>query len=213
MNSQDTATTYTPAWGGYYVYNSEVVIQIERLKVAPPVEKQWIRGQLVKKLSYMVCSKIKRHHSKVFYEDLLQEGKLGLVKAIDDFDPKRGLNFFKFANWHIKNRIRRYFKWNYKLPTVSCEISSIQECGGADTQHLFEDREGRKLLREAVDKLPDIDRRVIMMRFGLDEGGECTFEQIGNMFSLSKQRIEQIKVRAVAKLSKNRQIRKFFLEG
>jgi len=214
MNSQGTATPHVPAWGEYYVYNSEVVSQIERLRVAPSKERQWIREQLVKKLSYMVCSKIKRHHSKIFYEDLLQEGKLGLVKAIDDFDPQRGLNFFKFANWHIKNRIRRYFKWNYKLPTVSCEAEHIcEEVEGGDTQGLFESQEGKRLLREAVETLPEIDRRVIIMRFGLDENDEHTFEQIGNMFSLSKQRIEQIKTRAVTRLGKNRQIRKFFLGG
>jgi RNA polymerase sigma factor (sigma-70 family) len=210
MNNRNAATPHVPAWGSYYVYNSEVILQIERLKVAPSREKLWIREQLVKKLSYLVCSKIKKHHSKVFYEDLLQEGKLGLVKAIDDFDPQRGLNFFKFANWHIKNRIRRYFKWNYKLPTTTCEASDICEKEGNDTQHLFEDREGKRLLREVVNKLPDKDRRVIIMRFGLDGGKEHTFEQIGEMFSLSKQRIEQIKTRAIAKLSKNRRIREFF---
>ena len=205
--------THIPAWGAYIVYNSEVVSQIERLRVAPPREKRWIREQLVKRLSYMVCSKIKRHHSKAFYEDLLQEGKFGLVKAIDDFDPERGLNFFKFANWHIKNRIRRYFKWHYKLP-MSCGLPTVcEETAGDDTQYLFEDHEGKRLLREAVNGLPDPDRRVIIMRFGLDGGREHTFEQIGDAFSLSKQRIEQIKTRAVAKLGRNRQIRQFFLEG
>lgn len=204
--------THIPAWGAYIEYNSEVVSQIERLRVAPSREKRWIREQLVKRLSYMVCSKIKRHHGKTFYEDLLQEGKLGLVKAIDDFDPERGLNFFKFANWHIKNRIRRYFKWNYKLP-LSCGLPTVCEETGDDTQHLFEDHEGKRLLRDAVNGLPDPDRRVIIMRFGLDGGREHTFEQIGDVFSLSKQRIEQIKTRAVEKLGRNRQIRKFFLEG
>ncbi len=209
----DRSATHAPAWGAYIEYNSEVVSQIERLRVAPSREKRWIREQLVKRLSYMVCSKIKKHHSKVFYEDLLQEGKLGLVKAIDDFDPERGLNFFKFANWHIKNRIRRYFKWNYKLP-MTCGLPDIcEEMTGNDTQYLFEDYEGKQLLREAVNRLPDPDRRVIIMRFGLDDGREHTFEQIGDMFSLSKQRIEQIKTRAVAKLGRNGQIRKFFQEG
>ena len=201
MNSQ---------YGNYYVYNCDVVLQIEKLKTVPDAEKQHIKEQLITSLSYLVCSKIKKHHNKIFYEDLLQEGKLGLVKAIEDFDSKRGPNFFMFADWHIKNRIKRYFKWNYKLQTTD-ERPNTKEEGDVDTWHLFEAKEGKQLLREAVNKLPDIDRRVIIMRFGLDESGEHTFEQIGNVFSLSKQRIEQIKNRAVAKLSKNRQLRKFFL--
>ena len=209
----DWNATHTPAWGAYIEYNSEVVSQIERLRVAPSREKRQIREQLVKRLSYMVCAKIKKHHSKVFYEDLLQEGKLGLVKAIDDFDPERGLNFFKFANWHIKNRIRRYFKWNYKLP-MSCGLPTVcEEASGDDTQSLFESCEGRRLLREVVNRLPDPDRRVVIMHFGLDDGKEHTFKQIGDMFSLTRQRVEQINARAVAKLSRNGQVRKFFLEG
>lgn len=211
MNEQNQ-TQHVPPWGEYYVYNSEVVSQIEQLRAASTAEGRRIRERLVSQLSYMVCAKIKKHHSKTFYEDLLQEGKLGLVKAIDDFDPQRGLNFFKFANWHIKNRIRRYFRWNYKLPTCSCDASTIcEEIEGGDTEQVFEEIEGRRLLREAVDRLPEMDRRVLIMRFGLDENDEHTFEQIGNMFSLSKQRIEQIKTRAVRRLGRNRQIRRFFL--
>lgn len=195
----------------YYVYNAEVLVLIEELRAAPVKRQPYLKGVLVNKLLYMVCAKIKRHHGKFFYEDLLQEGKIALLKAIDDFDAERGLNFFKFATWHIQSRLRKFFHWYYKIPMTSKEITEEVENADfvLDPQEMFEALEARTIVNDAVYLLNDVDKRVLIMRYGLEEEEENTFEQIGNKMALSKQRIEQIKNRALDRLQKNVHIKNY----
>ena len=68
------------------------------------------------------------------------------------------------------------------------------------------------MLKSAIETLPDVDRRVLIMRFGMDGFSEHTLRQIGEAFSLTKQRIEQIEKKAISKLKKNRQVKNFFYE-
>ena len=76
----------------------------------------------------------------------------------------------------------------------------------------LEEKEARKILLSAVDELPELDRNVVKMRFGLydeqDEGQ--TYQEIGDVFSVSRQYIEQISSRAVSKLRKNSRLKDFF---
>jgi RNA polymerase primary sigma factor len=76
----------------------------------------------------------------------------------------------------------------------------------------FEEKETKKVLLAAINRLPEMEREVIKMRSGInDEHNEGrTYQQIGDVFSLSKQRIEQIYSRAVSKLRKNTQLKDFF---
>lgn len=202
---------YGKEWG-YYVYNADILDMIQILHDAAENEKYKLIDEIVNKLSYLIYSKIKKHRGKIFYEDLVQEGKLGLIKAIEDFDPKRGLNFFKFAGWQIKNNIKKFWRCNYRFLTITSKIKEAEREDKIidNLPILLEEQEGFKILFEEINKLPEIDRRVVMMKFGIREK-ENTFREIGEIFSLSKQRIEQIKCRAVGKLRKNAKIRKYFI--
>ena len=57
-----------------------------------------------------------------------------------------------------------------------------------------------------INKLPEIDRKILVMRFGINGGEYNTFKQIGEQFSLTKQRIEQIEKRALNILKRNKKI-------
>lgn len=213
LNENDKTLNIKPnkkGWKGYYMYNDEVLALIKMWKEAEPIYKNKIQREFIRKLSYMVQSKIKIYKDRYFYTDLLQEGKLGLIKALQDFDPVRGLNFFKFASWHIQNRVNSYIRWHQKNnKKIQCECFEFSLPESVDPHECYEKKESSRILSNAINDLPEIDKQVILMHYGM-HGKIHTLEQIGNVFSLSKERIRQIEVRAISKLKKNKEILNFF---
>lgn len=178
----------------YYVTNDEVISLLNEKNT----------DLIMTKLSYLVQSKIKKYKSQIFYLDLLQEGKLGLLKAIYDFDLKRGINFFKFANWHIKHRIRLYLRWQKRNEPIEIERSYTNN----ESDYQYEQFEMKKNLVKEVENLPHIYKNVLILRFGIG-CDKCSLKDIGEKFSLSKQRIEQIEKSAILKLRKNKNIQQY----
>lgn len=62
---------------------------------------------LIKKFSYIPELHTRRYMKYSNYQDLLQEGMLGLVMALEKFNMERSRNFFQLANWYVKTRVRR----------------------------------------------------------------------------------------------------------
>jgi len=195
----------------YYVYNDEILGLIQAWKEAPKNKKSFIQGRIISRMSFMIGKRIAFYKNTNIYEDLMQEACLGIMMAMDKFDPSRCPNFFHYCIWHIKNKIRIYLKKHKrrkKEVLVDYVIDYIDESTPATT---LEQKEAKKMLLLAINELPDMDKKVIKMRFGLDGHNEGqTYQQIGDVFSLTKQRIEQISSGAVLKLRKNIELRKFF---
>jgi RNA polymerase sigma factor (sigma-70 family) len=201
------------AWNGYYVHNDEALMLLDTWRSAIPSQKSKIQAEFIRRLTYMVQARIKRYRKQPYYDDLLQEGKLGLVKAMIDFDPKRGINFFKFAVWHIQNRIGGFIRWNKRTAgQKSVQDEFVSSCEDTpDPQEQLEAEERRRLVLRSISQLPEIDKAVVNMRYGLD--GRCqTLEQVGNRFSVTRQRIQQIEVRAISRIRQDRRIQ-FLLHG
>jgi len=194
-------------WTNYYICNSEVLEYLEKYHQATGIVKVRIKDELMNKLTYLVQSRIKGYKGKPYYLDLLQEGKLGLLSAIENFDPLRGINFFKYAVWLIQNNINRFMKWKKRCyrrvreEELGFAIINITK-EDVDPEIQYELGECKKILMEALDCLPEIDKKVVVMRFGIGTT-KHTLDQLGNMFSLSRQRIQQIEHRAISKLQKN----------
>lgn len=196
----------------YLVSSEEILILINSWKNAEKKEKDEIINQLIKRLTFLVCARIKHHKNSPFYDDLLQEGKLGILKAIQDFDPERGRNFFMFATWHIQTKIRRFLqKENQKREIPSGDIFG-NETLYSDPEISFgiETREDQAIILKALSFLSDGDRNVIIMRFGFDGEGPKTFQQIGRVLGISKQRAQQIEVGALKRLRKNQELKNLF---
>lgn len=197
----------------YYVYNDEILGLIKLWKAAPLNKKPALQGHIIDRMGYMVSKRISFYKNRSIYEDLLQEGKMGIIAAMEKFDTTRSINFFQYSTWYVKNNIRIYLKKQRKRrkEILVDEMSNYID-GETDPIVEFEEREAKKVLLSAINGLPEMDRKVVKMRFGLDnefnEGH--TYQQIGDIFSLSKQRIEQIASRAVSKLRKNTQLKDFF---
>ena len=196
------------SWNKYIVSNDEAIAMIQMLREAPKESKGKIQSHIVLKLSYMVYSRLNKYggHWKDLvqehYEDLVQEGRMGIVKACEKFDFQRGQNFFSYSKWHIQNNLREYLKAQAKI---------MEDAGGLDLriESFFDMRnecewkEVRSALLTAIGRLTEEERKVVEMRFGMDGDGERTYQQIGDVFSFSRQRAEQITLRAIEKLRKN----------
>jgi RNA polymerase sigma factor (sigma-70 family) len=177
----------------YYVDNSEIVSLIDQWKLSE--DKQSIEKEILKKLSYLIYAKIKVYRKESFYDDLVQEGKLALLNAINDFDKERGANFFVVASWHLSSRFKKTLKKDKRCNTFVEEV--------IDPYEIYESKEQIKYLHKAIKELPDIYKRIIVMRYGVFGSETYTLQQIGDMFSMSKQYVDQLEQRAIEKLKKN----------
>lgn len=196
-------------WEDYPVTNEEVLVLLNSLDNTDKQEYTNIISNIVSKLNYLIQSRIKKHHGRMFYEDLLQEGKIGLIKAIKDFDQERGVNFFKFALWHIQTKIRHYLLKEIKMES-SYDKKFMDENAISDDnlEKEIEVAETKKIINDAIDKLPRRDRMIIQRRFGINCQRQ-TLNEIGNLFGLSRERIRQIEIEVLVKMKKNKTLREY----
>jgi len=213
------SNTVDSKWDKYYVNNDEALALLQMWRNGSVKDRTIVEKQIIHRLSYLVYSRVKGYKGKQYYEDLLQEGKAGLLESVRKFDSARGINFFKYGCWHIQNRIGRYLakhRRQNRFEVLTDGEAPMKNQQGKERymgpEELYEEEEGKRVLISALGSLPEIDRRVVLMRFGIDGSGGHTYKQIGDVFSVSKQRIEQITSRAISRLRKNTQIKNFFCE-
>jgi RNA polymerase sigma factor (sigma-70 family) len=198
-------------WDDYYMTNESILSLIKSWKKATPAMQPKIQSFIVEQLSYLVYSKVKGYKSKLFYNDLIQEGRMGLLKSIQDFDVKRGPNFFKLANWNIKSKIKNYIKFQQRFEKIITKQKKNNEFNIVLTpQECYEEKEGKKVIEKVLNKMSGIESKVVMMRFGVCGLKKHTLQQIGDIFSVSKQYVQQVELKAILKLKKNREINEFY---
>lgn len=151
------------------------------------------------------------------YPDLIAEGNLGLMKAIDKFDYKRGLKTISYSVWWIKQTIlealneRNGFKHDelpqdfekpvdfdaeddYNIKAVSDNYKE------RDDMNPMDDWEMKKIVKNLLGCLTDRERKIIEYYYGIGDHDEMTLEDIGRALNLTKERVRQIKERAMKKL-------------
>lgn len=193
----------------YLVNNEEILVLVNSWKTAGQADRPRLANQVVTRLTFLVHSRIRSHKGSPLYEDLLQEGRLGIMRALQDFEPERGRNFFMFATWHIQTKVRRLLLREARR----CEIPVGDMLLAEDVTEPvdgLEIQENHRALMRALSFLPNSDRRVLVMRFGFDGEEPRTFQQIGNELGISKQRAQQIEAGALRRLRRDRKLRDLF---
>ena len=236
-------------------------------KISDPDEN--IRKEAAKKMAEsnlrLVVSIAKRYMGRgMQLLDLIQEGNLGLLRAVEKFDYQKGFKFSTYATWwirqaitrsiadqartiripvHMVETINRLIKTQRKLvqelgrepkpeevaKIMSLPVAKVREImnfslepvsmetpiGDEDDSHLgdfLQDFNAKvpvnfamdvllhDQLIEVIKSLTEREQKVILLRFGLEDGKPRTLEEVGKVFGITRERIRQIEAKALRKL-------------
>ncbi len=178
--------------------------EIERLQE----EALAVKNQIIRANLRLVVSIAKRHvgPSNNFFE-LVSDGNMSLIRAVEKFDFSRGNKFSTYASWAImKNFARTIPEENYRRDRFVTGHEEMFEAAADNRTDEHEYESALKRMQEAVKgmlgRLDERERKIIISRFGLGGASEQTLEQLGRELGITKERVRQIESRAQDKLRK-----------
>jgi RNA polymerase primary sigma factor len=223
------------------------------------------RQYLIRSNLRLVISIAKNYRGQgLSFLDLIQEGNVGLMRAVDKFDYRQGNRFSTYATWWVRQAITRALSYQsrtirlpvhmgerlrrvkqvagqlekelgrkagkeeiakalnlspeqmervFRAPTHTLSLEKpVGEEGESQLSEFIQDEDIpppvdvvldgqlREQLYDALQKLPDRERRIIDLRFGLTDGDPRTLQEIAEEFELSRERIRQIEGEVLRKL-------------
>jgi RNA polymerase primary sigma factor len=176
--------------------------EIERLqKGALDAKNQIIRANL-----RLVVSIAKKHvgSSNDFFE-LVSDGNMSLIRAVEKFDQARGFKFSTYASWAIMNNFAR------SIPEEKSRrdrfVTGHDMMFDGATDHYTDEHQGesdylrdQERVREMLGRLDERERRILVCRYGLGGADGLTLAQLGRELGITKERVRQIEARAQEKL-------------
>lgn len=165
-----------------------------------------VKNQITQSNLRLVVSIAKRHQSRsVDFFEVVSDGNVSLMRAVEKFDFTRGFKFSTYASWAIMRNFAR------TIPEEKSQAERYQ----TGREELLETVSGprpeesendflpavRSLLDRMMGELDEREQRILRQRFGLDDAGESqTLEQIGKRLGVSKERVRQLEARAMTRL-------------
>lgn len=158
----------------------------------------------------------KFENTGVGVEDLVSIGTIGLIKAINTFNPSKNIKLATYASRCIENEILMYLRRNNKIKT---EISIdeplnvdwdgnellLSDILGTENDIIYrslEDEIDRELLNTAMKKLSIREKKIMELRFGLSNGVEKTQKEVADMLGISQSYISRLEKRIISRLKK-----------
>ena len=154
----------------------------------------------------LVYNQAKRHlGAGENIDDLVSDGNLSLMRAVEKFDYGRGNKFSTYATWAIMKNFARSIPdgktHKQRYMTGHEEVFEAKADVRTDEQEVLALADAaRARVNRLLDHLDPRTREVIRMRTGLDGSEEMTLEQIGQHFGITKERVRQINVRGMKQL-------------
>jgi RNA polymerase sigma factor (sigma-70 family) len=175
---------------------------------------QRLRDQIAQSNLALVLAMAKRvRHSEMDFADLISEGNMALLRAIDKFNVSRGFKFSTYACRAILKAFSRsglkHSQYRQLFPTdfdPALERSDYQRKKFDQHENDCAD-EVRRIVDDNRADLTDVERQVIKHRFAVGtqptgERKELTLEQVGQIVGLTKERVRQIQNKALEKIRK-----------
>ena len=173
--------------------------------------------KLVKANLKFVVNHAKQYRkSGVPFSDLISEGNIGLMKAAEKFDGTRGIRFISYAVWWIRNSIQECIeRYNGTTDEVSAEDYIMEKGNNSEYEYSsqivnneFEEeltniQSRENTIAELMKTLKKREIKILSLYFGLYDGKEMTLDEIGQEMQLTKERVRQIKDKALVKLKVN----------
>lgn len=158
----------------------------------------------------------KFENTGVGIEDLVSIGTIGLIKAVNTFDPKKRIKLATYASRCIENEILMYLRRNNK---TRAEVSFdeplnidwdgnellLSDVLGTDNDIIYksiEEEVDHKLLQIAMRKLSSRERKIMEFRFGLLDGVEKTQKEVADILGISQSYISRLEKRIIKRLRK-----------
>ncbi|QDT64624.1 sigma-70 family RNA polymerase sigma factor [Calycomorphotria hydatis] len=179
--------------------------QIESM-MADAVE---VKNLLIRSNLRLVVSIAKKKVSLAhnFFE-MVSDGNISLIRAIEKFDYTKGNKFSTYATWAIVKNFSRSIPAEHKrLDRFRTGIEDVFQGSSDDRSSQFHEEminaQQHNMLMDILGHLDDREKDIIVFRYGLEEGEEpLTLEQVGSRFGVTKERIRQLESRALKKLRK-----------
>ncbi|MCI7473742.1 RNA polymerase sporulation sigma factor SigE [Flavonifractor porci] len=176
-----------------------------------------VKSQLIERNLRLVVYIARRfENTGVGIEDLISIGTIGLIKAINTYQPAKNIKLATYASRCIENEILMHLR---KTTNLKSEVSFdeplntdwdgnellLSDILGTDSDLVMkpiEEDVDRKLLSDALERLEERERHIITLRFGLDGKPERTQKEVADSLGISQSYISRLEKRIIARLKR-----------
>ncbi|WP_142414487.1 RNA polymerase sporulation sigma factor SigE [Hathewaya massiliensis] len=158
----------------------------------------------------------KFENTGVNIEDLISVGTIGLIKAVNTFDPSKMIKLATYASRCIENEILMYLRRNNKIKSEisfyeplnidwdgnELLLSDILGTENDMVYNMIEDEVDKQLLFIAMKKLNEREKEIVILRFGLNGQKEKTQKEVADMLGISQSYISRLEKRIIKRLKR-----------
>ena len=176
-----------------------------------------IRSTLIERnLRLVVYIARKFENTGVYVEDLISVGTIGLIKAVNTFNPEKKIKLATYASRCIENEILMYLRRNSKIKAEisfyeplnidwdgnELLLSDILGTENDTVYNLIEDEVDKQLLVMALRSLNEREKEIVRLRFGLNGTREKTQKEVADMLGISQSYISRLEKKIIKRLKK-----------